>query len=70
MVLLYEELALKYNKSSSVVRSRVLHMALIMINDVGFGIKTTSKITTIPEEDLEVYLNLMERKRNNLVSKL
>jgi hypothetical protein len=41
-----------------------------MINDVGFGVKTVSNITSIPEEDLQTYIELMERKKNGLISKL
>ena len=68
--LTFEEIAIKYNKPIHVVRSRVLHLALHMINELGFGIKTVSNITSISQNDLQTYIELIERKKNNLFSKL
>jgi hypothetical protein len=65
-----DELATKYNKPSMVIRSRILHLALTMINDVGLGIKAVSSITAIPESELQTYVDLIERKKTTLFSKL
>lgn len=65
-----EDLSSKYNKSPAVIRGRILHLALLMINEVGFGIQTVSNMTNIPIEDLQVYSDLMDHRRSNLISKL
>jgi hypothetical protein len=65
-----EDISSKYNKPSLVVRTRILQLALIMMNEIGLGIKSVSKITNIPEIDLQAYSDLIERKKNNLFSNL
>ena len=66
----HEQLALKYNKPVIVIRNRILYLALNMMNDLGLGIKTVSSITRISQEDLQTYSDLIDRKRNSLISKL
>ena len=65
-----EELALKYNKPLIVIRNRILYLALNMMNDLGLGIKTVSNITRLPQDDLQTYSDLIDRKKNCLISKL
>lgn len=66
----FEEICSKYNKPAYSVRNRILQLALLMINEVGLGLKVVSMITKISEIDLQTYVDLIERKKNTLISKL